>query len=105
MRSDNDILKYLNIPKAKSIKDARKFISKINAGIDKNEWIYWAINLKDNTKCVGTICLWNFSIKPSMADIGFVLLNNYQHKGIMHEVLPAVLKYGFEILRLDCITG
>ena len=104
-RSDKEILRYLDVPKAQSIEDARKFINKINTGIENNEWIYWAISLKDDPKCIGTICLWNFSIERSAADIGFVLLNEYQGKGIMREVVPVILDYGFNALSLQTIDG
>lgn len=104
-RSDESVLKYLDIPKAQSIDDAHDFIAKINKGIEQNEWIYWAISYKKDAKLLGTICLWNFFLTPLAADIGFVLLPEFQGKGIMREVVPAVLKYGFEKIHLQNICG
>lgn len=104
-RSDENVLKYLDIPKAQSIDDAQNFIAKINNGIEQNEWIYWAISYKEDQKLLGTICLWNFVLSPLAADIGFVLLPEFQGKGIMREVVPVVLKYGFEKIHLSKIYG
>jgi ribosomal-protein-alanine N-acetyltransferase len=104
-RSDKEIIKYLDIIPATSIDDAVKFIEKILDGLEKNEWIYWAINLKGDLKCIGTICLWNFSKEKSSADVGFLLLNEYQKQGLMSEVIPIVLEYGFNSLHLNKIEG
>jgi len=56
-RSDERILKYIDIPKAETIEDARNFIEKINKGIDENEWVYWEIIFKNDSQLIGTICL------------------------------------------------
>jgi Thioredoxin len=45
-RSDERILKYIDIPKAETIEDARNFIEKINKGIDENEWSIGKLLLK-----------------------------------------------------------
>lgn len=104
-RTDERILKYIDIPKAEKIEDARKFIDKINNGIQNNEWIYWALSYKNHEKLIGTICLWNIDELKSKADIGFVLLPEFQGKNIMQEVIPVVLNYGFHNMNLSKIEG
>ncbi len=104
-RSDEEILKYIDIPKADNLEDARKFIDKITNIIRNNESIYWAISYKKNDKLIGTICLWNIDESKLKADIGFVLLPEFQGKNVMQEVIPAVLKYGFEKMNLAKIEG
>lgn len=59
LRSDERVLQYIDIPKAKTIDDAREFIDKINTYVLNNESILWAISLKNNTALIGTICFWN----------------------------------------------
>lgn len=106
LRSDESVLEYLDIPEAKSLDDARKFINKINSGnSNNNEWVYWAISFKNEPKLLGTICLWNISQDESKADIGFTLLPEFQGKGIMQEVIPAVLEYGITEMKLRKIHG
>ena len=73
LRSDERVLKYLVIPKANSIEEARAFIHKINNGS-----AYWAICLKNETKLIGTICFWNISKEENKAEIGYVLHPGYQ---------------------------
>jgi len=105
LRSDKSVNKFLDRPIAKTIDDANQFINKINDSIAKNELIYWAITFKNHPKLIGTICLWNISEDRTKAEIGFELLPDHQGKGIMWEVLPIVIKFGFEIMKLDFING
>ncbi|MBU2583832.1 MAG: GNAT family N-acetyltransferase [Bacteroidetes bacterium] len=105
IRSDDNILKYLDRPKANAIDDARQFINKINDSISKNELIYWAINLKDNSKLIGTICLWKISTQQSNAEVGFELLPDHQGKGVMQGVLPKIIDFGFKTIKLQLIEG
>ncbi|MFA6979305.1 MAG: GNAT family N-acetyltransferase [Ignavibacteriaceae bacterium] len=105
LRSDEGVLKYLDIPKAKSLNDARKFIDKIYSGNNNNWWVYWAISFKNESKLLGTICLWNISEDKTTADIGFTLLPEFQGKGIMQEVIRVVLNYGFIEMKLEKIQG
>lgn len=105
LRSDEQVCKYIDHPRANSIKDAENFIAKINNGIDDAQWIMWAVRSKGFEKLIGTICLWNFSDDKKKADIGFVLHPNYQRKGVMSEAVKDVLRYGFSNLMLNEIVG
>ena len=104
-RSDGLILKYLDIRKAKSLEDARHFIEKINRTIENNESIYWVICYKNSPQLIGTICLWNISAELNKADIGFILLPQFQGKRVLQEVIPKVIEYGFETMKLEKIEG
>ena len=105
LRSDERILKYLDIPIAKTINDAKKFINKINDNIINNLCIYWGIAGKNKTKLIGTICLWNFSEDNLTAFIGYVLHPDFQGKGIMQEALINIINYGFKNLKLKSIEA
>jgi [ribosomal protein S5]-alanine N-acetyltransferase len=103
LRSDEKVLKFINRPKAKTIDEGLQFIHKINNGITKNEWILWGITLKN--KLIGTICLWNISEDQLLAEIGYELMSNYHGQGYMQEALTAVIKYGFENMKLHSIEA
>ena len=97
LRSDKTVNKYLVAPIAQSIKEAKAFIEKINAGISNN---YWGLTLKNNNKLIGTICIWNISLEENKAEIGYVLHPDLQGKGLMQEAIVKVIDYGFEIMKL-----
>jgi RimJ/RimL family protein N-acetyltransferase/LmbE family N-acetylglucosaminyl deacetylase len=103
LRSDERVLEYIDIEKAETLEDARQFIEKINSG--ENGYTYWGITEKNSLKVIGTICLWNIVPEERKADIGFVLHPDYWGKGVMQEVIPAVINFGFEKLKLRLIIG
>ena len=105
LRSYKEVNRYLDTPAAKTIEDAQKFINKINKSITKGESIYWAITFKSQQKLIGTICLWNISEDDAKAELGFELLPEFHGKGIMQEVLPIIINYGFETMKLNSIEG
>jgi [ribosomal protein S5]-alanine N-acetyltransferase len=105
LRSDERVQEFLDRPKAKIIDDARKFIEKINDGIAKNEWIYWGITLKNESKLIGTICFWNISKEHFRAEIGYELHPDFQGKGIMQEAIIKVIDYGFEKIKFNSIVA
>ena len=66
LRSDTEINKYLDREPSKTSEDAIIFINKINENIEKGGTYYWAISLKETKELVGTICLFDFSIKKNI---------------------------------------
>lgn len=105
LRSDDNINKYLDRPKAHSIEDARDFIQKIINGIANNESIFWVITFKHETALAGTICLWNIDKENAVAEIGYELLTQYHGKGIMHEAAKEVIAFSFEQMKLQSIEA
>ncbi len=105
LRSDDEVNKFLDRPKANSIEDARQFINKINDNIAKAQAILWAITWKDNFKLMGTICLWKISKEDARAEIGYELIPYWQGKGIMQEAMTKIIEYGFEQIKLQSITA
>jgi len=105
LRSNKRVNKYIVRPIQKDIKEIRAFISKINNGINNNEWIYWVISLKENPTLIGTICYWNFSEEKTVAEIGYELDPAFQEKGIMSEAVKIIIEFGFEDIQLKTIEA
>lgn len=103
LRSDDGVNRFLDRPKATGIEDAQKFISRIKTGIQANENIFWVIVPKDRDILAATICLWNIDKEKHTAEIGYEVLPAEQGKGIMQEILPAIIRYGFNELGLASI--
>jgi len=105
IRSDPQINNYIDRPRPSNIEDVNKFISMINRGIKKNEWIYWVITLKNDCNLIGTICLWNINKSNSTGEIGYELHPEYQGIGIMNEAIKCILDFGFNIIKLKRIDA
>ncbi len=105
LRSNQIVNKYIVRPIQKDIKEIRAFISKIKEGINNNEWIYWVITLKESPKLIGTICLWNFSDKKNIAELGYELDPAFQGKGFMSEATKIIIEFGFQEIELAAIEA
>ena len=108
LRSDKTINKFIDRPESERTKnkaDSIKFIKMINDGIENNNFISWGITLKENSKIIGTICLWNFSKDNKKAEVGYDLNPLFQRKGIMSEALKNIVAFGFNELRLNKIEA
>jgi ribosomal-protein-alanine N-acetyltransferase len=105
LRSDAEVNRYLDRPRAETIEDAQQFIQTIRSGVQEDKWVYWAICLRTDAALIGSIGLWNISREHSKAEIGYELLPAWQGKGIMSEVLPSVLDFGFSRMKLRTIDA
>jgi ribosomal-protein-alanine N-acetyltransferase len=105
LRSDKEMLQFLDRDPAKSIDEARQWIRTINGGIDDNQYIAWALALKDDPKLIGTITFWNVKTEHYRAEIGYALHSLFQGKGLMQEAMSVVLEYGFNTLKLHSVEA
>jgi [ribosomal protein S5]-alanine N-acetyltransferase len=105
LRSDKNVLKYLDREPAATIEEAALWIQKINDLEKNNNAVTWAITLKPDLTLIGTICFWNITKEHYRAEIGYALNPDHQSKGIMQEAMTAVLDYGFKIMKLHSIEA
>ncbi len=105
LRSNPETMKYIPRPLVKTIDDALEHIAMIDAKIENNEGINWAITYKDNPKLIGIIG--HYRIKPEhfRAEVGYMLLPEYNGKGIISEAVKEVVKYGFNEMKLHSIEA
>jgi ribosomal-protein-alanine N-acetyltransferase len=105
LRSDKQVLRFLDRAPAASITEAIQWIQMINDSTKKNEVVTWAITLKDEPTLIGTITFWNIKKEHYRAEIGYVLHPAHHGKGLMQEAMTAVLDYGFENLKLHSVEA
>ncbi|MEP7373212.1 MAG: GNAT family N-acetyltransferase [Chitinophagaceae bacterium] len=105
LRSDPEINKYLDRQISNTIDDAKNFINKVNANINKSDSLYWAITLSDKKILVGTICLFGFSDENDKCEIGYELLTSFQGQGIMKEAVEKVFDYAFNTIKVKKIEA
>ncbi|MDD2674730.1 MAG: GNAT family N-acetyltransferase [Flavobacterium sp.] len=105
LRSNPETMKYIPRPLVKTDEDALEHIAMIDSKIDSNEGINWAITLKDNPKLIGVIG--HYRIKPEnyRAELGYMLLPEYHGKGIVSEAVKEVVKYGFQMMKLNSLEA
>lgn len=105
LRGNPKTMKYIPRPLVKTIEDALEHIALIEAKIETNEGINWAITLKDNPKLIGIIG--HYRIKPEhyRAEIGYMILPEFNGMGIVTEAIKEVVNYGFNQMQLHSIEA
>jgi ribosomal-protein-alanine N-acetyltransferase len=105
MRTDKEVMKYVDRPLPKAISETEQWIQMINDEWIKNNLILWVINLKGSEHLIGTIGYWEMDKEHHRSEIGYTLTTAYQGKGIMNEALQVVINYGFKSIKLHSIEA
>jgi ribosomal-protein-alanine N-acetyltransferase len=106
LRSNDDVMKYIDRPRAVSMQDAEDFLDLINKSLDVNDGITWGITMKENPeRLIGTIGYWRMKKEHFRAEIGYMLNPAFWKKGIMKEAIRAVIDFGFNTMRLHSIEA
>lgn len=105
LRSDKNVMQFLDRPLAQTTDDAMALIQKIADGHEKNENITWAITLQNQPELIGTIGFWRIDKENYRAEIGYLLHPGQQGKGLMQEAIATVLKYGFQTIKLHSVEA
>jgi [ribosomal protein S5]-alanine N-acetyltransferase len=105
LRSNPDTMKFIPRPLIANHEEALLHINMIEDKIITNEGINWAITLKGDSKLIGIIG--HYRIKPEnyRCEIGYMILPEYNGRGITTEAIKAVLAYGFDDLQMHSIEA
>lgn len=105
MRTDDRVMKYIERPRPATINETIEFINKIDGLEKSNDLITWGIALKNEPKLIGTVCYLNIKKENYRSELGYALHPDFHNKGIMNEVLTAVIDYGFKVMKLHSIEA
>ncbi|MBP4142453.1 GNAT family N-acetyltransferase [Flavobacterium sp. P4023] len=105
LRSNPETMKYIPRPLVTTNEEALAHIAMIESKIESNEGINWAITYKGDPKLIGIIG--HYRIKPEhyRAEIGYMILPEFNGMGIVTEAVQEVVKYGFEVMKLHSIEA
>ena len=106
LRSDAEVLRYINKEPIKTLEEAEAFIRMVSDAVNSNEYISWAISLREQPQVmIGSIALWRVIKDHYRAEIGYALHPAHHRKGLMDEALKAVIDYGFNVMNLHSIEA
>lgn len=105
LRSNEEIMKYIPRPLAKTTDDALEHIATIDVMIDKNEGINWAITFKNSSEIIGIIGHYRIQPQNHRAEVGYILNPEYHGQGIIPEALKKILDYGFNEMKLHSVEA
>jgi len=105
IRQNEEVGKYIDRPRSKTVEEATAFIERITKLIANNESVLWGLTKADSNRIIGTACLWNFNETKDKGEIGYELLPEYWGKGYISEVVAKLVDFGFNTLKLASITA
>ncbi len=106
MRTNENIMRFIDRERPKVVGDIETFISVFNAGFKQGQHIAWVIALKENpNQMIGSIGYWRTNFANYRAEIGYMLHPDYWRKGIVSEALKATVNFGFEKIKLHSIQA
>ena len=103
--SDPEVLKFYNMSQLTELEQAREHIAKRLARFAEGTAFRWAITLRGEDRLLGTIGFHNWDKEHLRAEVGYDIARRLWGQGAMSEVLPAVVRYGFEELGLNRMAG
>lgn len=106
IRGNEDAMRYIPRPRAKTTEDALAVIEMLTNGINEGKSINWAIsNIENPSEIYGIMGYVNFYPELSKAEIGYMLHPDYWGKGYVPEGILEVEKFGFEQINLQAIEA
>jgi ribosomal-protein-alanine N-acetyltransferase len=105
LRSNPQLMRYIDRPLAQGLEDARKLIDSMEAARRTNDSIAWGLVLRESTKLIGTIAYWRIAKEHHRAEIGYLLHPGWQNRGLMSEALEVALDFGFRQMRLHSVEA
>ena len=106
IRGNEDAMRYIPRPRAKTIEDALSVIEMLTNGINEGKSINWAVcNIENPSEIYGIMGYVNFYPEQGKAEIGYMLHPDYWGKGFIPEAIVEVEKFGFEQINLQSIEA
>lgn len=101
--ADEKIQSMYSEPVYTTKEEVKELLDKYISSYSKNDYYRWAIISKENNECIGQIAFFLVDSKNNFAEIEYCIGSDFQCKGLSTEATKAVIKYGFENIRLHKI--
>lgn len=98
--SNEEVTKYVTWEPHQTLADTNAFIEFALNQYEKNDIAPWGIEYKENGKLIGTIDFVSWQPQHKIAEIGYVISQDYWGKGIATEAANEVIAFGFNKMDL-----
>ena len=105
LRGTPETMKYLPRPLLKTQLEALDFINRTDTMINANQGINWTIALNGNPQLIGTAGIYRIQPEHHRAETGYMVLPEYQGKGIATEAIDLMLQYAFNQLQFHSMQA
>ena len=105
IKSDPEVTHCYGREAHRSLQETQAWIQRIQDTYAQRDGIMWAITFKTRDFPVGSCNYWPLDPESHCAEIGYELNRTAWSQGIMSEVLPIIISYGFKELGLNRIEA
>ncbi|WP_026565799.1 GNAT family N-acetyltransferase [Bacillus sp. UNC41MFS5] len=98
--SNEEVTKYVTWNAHKTLSDTKEFIGFVLNKYENSQVAPWGIEYKENGKFIGTIDFVWWQSNHKIAEIGYVISQEYWGMGLTTEAAKEVIKFGFEKMNL-----
>ncbi len=102
--SGEDVIKYYGIS-YNTFEETGRQMEWYENLIRTGTGIWWGISFRSTTELIGACGFNNISIEHNKTEMGYWLLPANWKMGIMFEVIPAIIDYAFNVLKLHRIEA
>lgn len=102
---DPEVARFITWKPHKSIKDSKKAILWMDEQYAGGRAITWGLIHPENARLIGTCGYVALYPNDERAEIGYAMSREYWGKGYMTEAVRAVLKFGFENMKLNRVEA
>ncbi|RXJ04149.1 N-acetyltransferase [Anaerobacillus alkaliphilus] len=103
--SDQQTMRYITPHPVQSVDELTKNIKVSLTNFQESKEIPWVIVDKISGDVIGMFRFHKFNFWHKKTEMGVVIREDYQKRGVMSEILEVILPYGFDILGLNRIVG
>jgi ribosomal-protein-alanine N-acetyltransferase len=103
-RSDPEVQKYNAVP-MKHVSEAQSFIEEMRAKCAAQQALLWAVCFRDRKTVLGLVGFGYWNRFHHRAEVGYDLARAYWGRGIGSGAVQAIIRFGFERMRLHCIEA
>ncbi|WP_047985736.1 GNAT family N-acetyltransferase [Ornithinibacillus californiensis] len=105
MMSNKETMKFITPDPVKSEADMQEVVTNYLTKFKDQKEIPWVIINKETDEIIGQFRLHKLHLWHRKAEMGAVVGEAFQQKGVMTEVLQVILPFAFETLNLNRLVG
>lgn len=105
MRSNADVLAFMDTESHKSVNDSLMMIDAIQKSYAEKNGINWVVEEKLSGEMIGYIGFWRLMKEHLRAEIGYALHPSFWGIGYMEEAMKTILTFGFEAMNLHSVEA
>ena len=100
-----EVYRYFPFDPVTDIEAYKEKVDRWVSNYESDTYFHWVIKWKENGELIGTINLGNVEESCFMSETSYILSPDYWGRGIMTEVLHAVLDYAFNSIGLNRVQA